>query len=100
LPWPGRPVRAKSGGSLLHPVVASRLLERLAVTEHPEELTPRERAVLALLDRGQQNKEIAADLGISECIVKFHLSSICGKLGAGNRTEAVRIAVRQGLLEL
>jgi DNA-binding NarL/FixJ family response regulator len=87
------------GGSLLHPVVASRLLERLTVTERPEELTPRERAVLALLARGRQNKEIAADLGISERTVKFHLSSIYGKLGAGNRTEAVRIAVRQGLLE-
>jgi len=50
--------------------------------------------------RRLQNKEIAAELVISERTVKFHVSSILGKLGAGNRTEAVRIATQRGLVEL
>lgn len=88
------------GGSLLQPVVASRLMEHLSEPERPEELTPRERAVLALLARGKQNKEIAAELTITERTVKFHLSAIYGKLGAGNRTEAVTMALQQGLVEI
>jgi DNA-binding NarL/FixJ family response regulator len=88
------------GGSLLQPVVASRLLEQLSGPERPAELTPRERAVLALLARGKQNKEIAHELEITERTVKFHLSAIYGKLDAGNRTEAVRIALQQGLVEI
>ena len=89
-----------TGGSLLQPVVASRLLEQLAGPQRAEELTPREEAVLALLARGKQNKEIAAELDISERTVKFHLSAIYGKLGAGNRTEAVTIALQQGWVEI
>jgi DNA-binding NarL/FixJ family response regulator len=65
-----------------------------------EELTPREREVLALLVQGKQNKEIAAELVIAERTVKFHISSIFGKLGASNRTEAVTTAIQQGLVEL
>jgi DNA-binding NarL/FixJ family response regulator len=87
------------GGSLLQPVVASRLLEQLSGSERVEELTPRERTVLALLAQGRQNKEIARELEITERTVKFHLSAIYGKLGAGNRTEAVAIALQQGLVE-
>jgi DNA-binding NarL/FixJ family response regulator len=87
------------GGSLLQPVVASRLLERLSEPE-PEELTPRERAVLSSLARGKQNKEIALELNVTERTVKFHLSAIYAKLGAGNRTEAVTIALQQGLVEI
>ena len=49
--------------------------------------------------RGLQNKEIAAELVINERTVKFHVSSILGKLGAGNRTEAVTMALQQGLIE-
>jgi DNA-binding NarL/FixJ family response regulator len=88
------------GGSLLQPVVASRLMEHLSGPERVEELTPRERSVLALLAQGKQNKEIAAELGITERTVKFHLSAIYDKLGAGNRTEAVTIALQQGLVEI
>lgn len=88
------------GGSLLQPVVASRLLDRLAGPDQIEELTPRESEVLTLLAQGKQNKEIALALEISERTVKFHLSAIYGKLGAGNRTEAVRIALQQGLVVL
>jgi len=92
------------GGSLLQPVVASRLLDQLTETDGgalpAEELTPREQEVLVLLAQGKQNKEIAAELVITERTVKFHISSILAKLGAGNRTEAVTIALQQGLVEL
>lgn len=88
------------GGSLLQPVVASRLMEHLSEPERAETLTPRERTVLELLARGLQNKEIAGELNITERTVKFHLSAIYAKLGAGNRTEAVTIALQQGLVEI
>jgi len=63
-------------------------------------LTDRETEVLQLLARGKANKQIALDLAISEHTVKFHISSIYTKLGAGNRTEAVRFGVRRGLVLL
>jgi DNA-binding NarL/FixJ family response regulator len=66
----------------------------------PESLTPRELEVLELLAEGLPNKAIAARLGISDQTVKFHVSSICGKLGAANRTDAVRRALRRGLITL
>ena len=66
----------------------------------PERLTPREIEVLQLIADGLSNKSIAARLGISDQTVKFHVSSIYGKLGAVNRTDAVRRAVRRGLLTL
>jgi DNA-binding NarL/FixJ family response regulator len=65
-----------------------------------EPLTPREVQVLELLAEGLPNKAIAARLQISDQTVKFHVSSISGKLGAKNRTDAVRRAVRRGLITL
>jgi len=65
-----------------------------------ETLTKRETDVLELLGEGLPNKAIAARLGISDQTVKFHVASICGKLGAANRTDAVRLAVRRGLIAL
>ena len=65
-----------------------------------EPLTPREVQVLELLAEGLPNKAIAERLGISDQTVKFHVSSISGKLGAANRTDAVRRAVRRGLITL
>jgi DNA-binding NarL/FixJ family response regulator len=53
-----------------------------------------------LIAEGLPNKAIAARLGISDQTVKFHASSIQGKLGATNRTDAVRRAVRRGLVTL
>ena len=65
-----------------------------------EPLTPREMQVLTLLTDGLPNKQIARDLGVSEETIKFHLASIYGKLGASNRTDAVRQALRRGLVPL
>ena len=65
-----------------------------------EPLTTRETDVLELLAEGLSNKAIAARLGISDQTVKFHVASIGGKLGAANRTDAVRRAVRLGLIAL
>ena len=65
-----------------------------------EPLTARELEVLAHLADGLSNKAIAARLGISDETVKFHLSAIFGKLGASNRTDAVRQALRRGVVEL
>jgi len=65
-----------------------------------ESLTPRELEVLEMLAEGLLNKEIADRLHISEHTVKFHVSSIIGKLGASNRTEAVTWGLRRGLLFL
>jgi DNA-binding NarL/FixJ family response regulator len=66
----------------------------------PESLTPREVQVLELVAEGLPNKAIADRLGISDQTVKFHIASISGKLGAANRTDAVRRAVRRGLVTL
>jgi DNA-binding NarL/FixJ family response regulator len=91
-----------SGGSLLAPLAASAVLRRVRGTTHTERpsLTPRERGVLEHLARGLGNKQIAAQLGITERTVKFHVSSVCTKLGAANRTEAVTRAAQAGLIAL
>jgi DNA-binding NarL/FixJ family response regulator len=65
-----------------------------------EPVTQREMDVLQSIARGLSNKQIALALGISEHTVKFHLSSLYAKLGATNRTEAVRIGMQQGLIVL
>ena len=63
-------------------------------------LTAREIDVLERLAEGLSNKAIAAQLGISDQTVKFHVAAITGKLGVTNRTEAVRQALRRGLIAL
>jgi DNA-binding NarL/FixJ family response regulator len=89
------------GGTTLQPALAARLMERVASGVSDEEpLTEREREVLRLMARGLQNKEIAGRLVISERTVKFHVSAILAKLGAGNRTEAVRVALERGLVQI
>lgn len=65
-----------------------------------EDLTPREREVLALLAEGAGNRDIASRLGVTEHTVKFHLSAIFGKLGAATRTEAVRRALKWGWVHI
>jgi len=91
-----------AGNSLLQPIVASRLLRQVSQGNVSSvtginALTPRELEVLRLLMRGLQNKEIASELVVTERTVKFHVSVILMKLGAGNRTEAVAIANKQGI---
>jgi DNA-binding NarL/FixJ family response regulator len=61
-------------------------------------LTPRELVVLRLVASGLSNHEIADSLSISERTVKFHVSAILNKLGADNRTQAVALASRRGIL--
>lgn len=102
-----RAVRVVSkGGSLLEPTVATKLLQHMSGenqnTQHnlAESFTEREMEVLQLLGTGKTNKEIGADLFITERTVKFYVSAILGKLHASNRTEAVTIAVQRGLIEL
>ena len=63
-----------------------------------EELTPREIEILRQLADGSGNRHIAAQLGISEHTVKFHISSILNKLDASSRTEAVTLGIRNGLI--
>jgi DNA-binding NarL/FixJ family response regulator len=91
-----------AGGSLLTPLVASRLLRHVAEPDAPPlpALTERERETLRLLGRGLRNKEIAAHLGVRERTAKFHVAALMRKLGAGNRTEVVTRATQRGLLSL
>jgi DNA-binding NarL/FixJ family response regulator len=80
-------------------VGAGRLFTGRHIEEQFDEpLTAREVEVLELLAEGLSNKAIAARLGISDQTVKFHVAAICGKLGAANRTDAVRRAIRRSLI--
>ena len=92
-----------AGGSLLQPVVASKLLrqvsQRVGSPVGSQKMTRRESEVLGLLGDGLQNKEIAVRLGMAERTVKFHVGSILRKLDVGNRTEAVATAIRSGLIK-
>ena len=74
--------------------------ERSGREDLQEPLTARELEVLEQLAAGLSNKAIGARLGISDQTVKFHVASITGKLGVTNRTEAVRRALRLGLIAL
>ena len=92
-----------AGGSLVQPLVVSKLMQLISKAEEQpatQPLTEREMEVLRLLAQGDSNKEIAAALFISERTVKYHVSSILGKLNADNRTEAVTIAAQHGLVKL
>ena len=75
-------------------------LHRFEEESVEEPLTRREIEVLELLTEGLSNKAIAGRLGISDQTVKFHVAALCGKLGAANRTDAVRRGVRRGLIAL
>jgi NarL family two-component system response regulator YdfI len=87
--------------ALLEPAISQMQIASSLEMEHePASLTEREYQVLQLLARGLPNKQIAAQLGISEHTVKFHVSSIYGKLQATNRTEAVRSGILHGMISL
>lgn len=91
------------GESSLHPKVAQQLIKKLQrPAEEPEreELTARERKVLALIARGLSNREIARELSISEPTVRTHVSNILRKLGLKSRTQAALYALKEGLASL
>jgi DNA-binding NarL/FixJ family response regulator len=73
-----------------------------SLAEHmgQEDLTPRELEVLELIREGNKNKQIADQLSISETTVNFHIKNIVDKLQANDRTHAVTIALRRGLLQI
>ena len=95
------------GFSLIYPSVARRVLDEFGQprtktateTDVYSDLTPREREVLRLIASGRSNKEIAAQLGISERTVKTHISNIFSKLELTDRTQAALFVHNRGMLE-
>jgi len=85
----------QSGQKRLSPEVAA----EIAVHAMDDVLTPREVDVLRLVADGKANKEIAAHLSLTEETVKSHIRNILGKLGANDRTHAVAIGLRRGILD-
>ncbi len=91
---------AAAGAPTLHPDVQRRLMAQLiAPAPHiTVDLTAREQEVLGLLAHGHSNKQIAAQLHLSEGTVKWYISAILGKLGVHDRTQAALYAVKHGLV--
>lgn len=81
-----------------HKVFSSHVAARLAEHVSSESLTPRQHEVLACLARGESNHEVAATLFISEATVKAHVKAILDKLHARDRTQAIIMGRRKGLL--
>ena len=88
--------KAAQGQRHIPAEVASRLADRMTRSR----LSSRELEVLRLLVAGRRNREIATTLDITEGTVKLHVSSILGKLGVADRTEAVTRALQRGLVQL
>lgn len=98
-------IRAVSRGeSLIQPVVASRVLDKLAELSRKapasETLSDREVEVLRLMAKGVSNKDIADQLSITQSTVKTHITSIFQKLDVTTRTEAVTTALKKGIIQL
>lgn len=98
-------IRAVSRGeSLIEPAVAGKVLDRLAELSRqistPDVLSEREAEVLTLIARGSSNKIIADTLNIGQSTVKTHIQSIFHKLEVNDRTEAVTVAVKKGIIRL
>jgi DNA-binding NarL/FixJ family response regulator len=91
---------AARGESLLPPRIATKLVERISISPGQQTLTHREEDVLHLLARGLRNREIAAQLHITERTVKNHVANIIAKLGVKSRTEALSQALKDGLTHL
>ncbi|MFJ7195473.1 MULTISPECIES: response regulator [unclassified Streptomyces] len=90
---------AADGRTVLSPAVASRLISRVRTpAAGSEALSAREREVLELVAKGTSNREIAAELFISEATVKTHLTHVFAKLGAKDRAAAVAIGYDRGIL--
>ncbi len=84
-----------SGRRHIPPEVAAGLADHVAM----DQLTEREISVLTMVARGISNKNITAELGVTESTIKGHMSSILSKLGANDRTHAVTIAMRRGFID-
>jgi DNA-binding NarL/FixJ family response regulator len=85
-----------AGKRRLPAAVAQKLAEHMA----DEPISPRELEVLSLMTAGKRNKEIAGELSIAEDTVKMHVRNILSKLQVNDRTEAVTIALRRGIIHL
>jgi DNA-binding NarL/FixJ family response regulator len=85
-----------AGKRRLPAAVAQKLAEHMA----DEPISPRELEVLSLMAAGRRNKEIAGELSIAEDTVKMHVRNILSKLQVNDRTEAVTIALRRGIIHL
>jgi two-component system, NarL family, response regulator LiaR len=91
---------AHAGRSTLSPEATQVLVQAATRTPPPgQDLTEREREVLALMVTGLNNTEISEKLVVSPSTIKSHVSHILTKFGVGSRTEAVALAVRHGLVE-
>jgi NarL family two-component system response regulator LiaR len=91
---------ARAGRPTLAPEAAQALIQRATAPRAPgHDLSPREREVLALMVQGLNNPDIAERLVVGRSTVKFHVSSILGKLGVQSRTEAVAMAVQHHLVD-
>ncbi len=88
-------IRNVHGGKL---VIPSPVAEKLAQRVSGQELTTRELQVLERIVAGRANRDIAADLCISEATVKTHINSLLGKLGVADRTHAATVAIQRGLV--
>jgi DNA-binding NarL/FixJ family response regulator len=89
-----------AGDSYVSPSLSAKLVDQLKGRTRSRLLTPRELAVLRLLAAGLPNRQIAESLRIAERTVKFHVTAILNKLGADNRTQAVAMAARRGILSI
>jgi DNA-binding NarL/FixJ family response regulator len=85
-----------AGKRRLPAAVAQKLAEHMA----DEPISPRELEVLSLMAAGKRNKEIASELSLAEDTVKMHVRNILSKLQVNDRTEAVTIALRRGIIHL
>jgi two-component system NarL family response regulator len=85
-----------AGKTHIPPAIAERLAERMGA----EDLTPREFDVLEQIVHGKSNREIAAELEVSEATVKTHINSLLGKLGVTDRTQAATAAIQRGIVPL
>ncbi len=85
-----------SGKARIPASIAEKLAERVT----GQQLTGRELNVLERIVAGRANKEIAADLNISEATVKSHINNLLGKLGVADRTHAATVAIQRGLVHL
>ena len=90
-------IRAVHAG---HKRVSSEIAAEIAEHATDDALTPREADVLRLVARGNANKAVGAQLSLTEETVKSHIRSILAKLGANDRTHAVAIGLKRGIIEL